>query len=556
MHLIIKNEKMKPLDTTTTLNNEDKFNNIKQEIDIFLSNKEISDIVELTYSYVEYPDDWTNWNTSLFNRLIRNNYDIPDKDKLDSDELMIFFHEYKPEQDYKITRMEILSDIWWMIEKSLKDKLSKIDEYISSLNKVSNLNDNDDIIKELFLDSLVYTRNMLEITLIWLPFELDKAWLPHWLNKELIRERDDKIDHLEEINFWGKICDNPEEVGTVYAFMKSNYEDNKKNLNKTEQKEYELYLKEIEQYLPDEYVYSKKPKKEKHPVFNLVLPREKYIRFFEVMPEISNIPIKVILSEQYQNMYDSDWKLYVPLNSKYKEKPLYYVNPVSIHETVHATTYEQWKKNFNWIKWSWYLQREEWLAVSLENILKDIDLQVWLWDPRILVWELFDWKDTEKFINLHNKLNPDTASWSILRNKRNRDKDWIGAQHKDTSYWRGIREIRQILMIKSETKKKLLIWKMNLPFVKKYWDSFNIPDEVIYPFILWELVNYFAINYYDNPNFKINHELFLKYMNEKYDYINMDEFIWLQEKVFKDRTIVRQVNEIKKMVKELIDNNR
>jgi hypothetical protein len=302
--------------------------------------------------------------------------------------------------------------------------------------------------------------------------------------------------------------------------------------------------------------------------------RDDYKHIFEAIPQIMSSDKKVEISKDYWSFFDWN-KWYIPGNDNYKSKSLEYIYSTAVHEAFHLTTEMLWKENVWWTKWGWFLEREEWMAVYLEYLIKWEKSLIWLWEPRLLVGELFKWKETERFIKLHNKLNPKRASWNILRNKRNYPKNYKWAQHKDTSYGRWLRQIKKILEGKNKdniSKKSLFIWKTNFDFIQKHWNDYkaSVPNKVLYPFIMWEMLKFYSIKYYDskqeianNPNYKwweykFNWKEFKKYMDANYSNIDLEWLVINNREFSIERNDEWQkiwaiINKVKKRVKETID---
>ena len=472
---------------------------IKEKIDTEILTSDITDIVEVTYAYKKL-NDWTNFNTTLFNKLVwtKSSNIIDDINWYDTwfyNSEKINWKKWKwifKNESFYHKKLHYLNDIVKNDAlNNLKSKSSSIDVILGELNCVENLNEDEKNKQELLISSLKYARNNLEIALIWLPFELEKAGLPLDMKDEEIEERVKKIEDLEYENFWWKISENPEEMEMIYNFMKSNFDDNKANLSIEEQQEYKKYLFKIEDEINAKTSYEfgfeyKKPEEntETHPALNLEMWRNDYKQVFESIPQIMSSDKEVEVSDEYWSFYDWD-KWYIPWNKDYENKTLNYILSTAVHEAFYLTTEMLWEENVGWVKGWWYLEREEWMAVYLEYLIKWEKNLVWLWEPRLLVWELFEWKETERFIELHNKLNPARKSWNILRNKRNYPLNYKWAQHKDSSYWRWLRQIVKILNWENPdkiSKKSLFMWKMNFEFLKKHWDEYkaNIPQKQEY----------------------------------------------------------------------------
>lgn len=531
-----------------------EIDSIEKEINENILNSDVFDIVEVTYAYKSL-DDWSNWNTTLFNKLLWEDEDIE-----------IFIHECGNNAKNKA-----LSFVSKKAQSKLENKILDIDKYIQKLLNQINLSEDENIKAELLISSLKYARNSIEMALVWLPFELEKAWLKLNLNDIEVEEKINKLNELSSKNFWGQISENPEEMELVYNFMKWNYEDNKWNLSRKEKQDYKKYLKTILDKILEtnkDFKHTKPKEKITHPSLELKMNRDEYKEIFKAIPTILGSNKEVEISNDYLSFYDWE-KWFIPWVDDYKEKSLEYILSTGVHEALHLITEIEWEKNVWWAKWSWYLEREEWLAVYLEYLIKWEENLVWLWEPRLLVWELYEWKENERFIYLHNKLNPSRKSWNILRNKRNYPMNYKWVPGKDYSYWKWLRQIHKIMKWNT-SKKKYLIWKMNFDFIEKHWDKYKakIPDSVLYPFIMWEMLKFYAIKYYDskqniasnkNWEYKFSGKDFEQYMNTKYSHLDLsefqianNEFFWRKEELWGIR-IWAIINQSKKRIKKIVD---
>lgn len=508
---------------------------------------DVADIIEVTYAYKEL-ENWSNFNITLFCKLL-----------------------WKDTDDTTI----IINNIEKDTSNALKAKIEDIGSVILELWELNNLSAEELIKKELLISSLRYARNNIEIALIWLPFELEKAGFTLNMTNEQVEERVKKIEDLEAESFWGKISENPEEMELIYNFMISNFDDFKQNLTTEEQGEYIKYLNEVKLKLWDNFSY-KKPKENPpiHPAMELQMWRDDYKKIFESIPKIMSSNKEVEVSDDYGSFYDWD-KWYIPGNKDYENKNLLYILSTTVHEAFHLTTEMLWEENIWGVRWGGYLEREEGMAMYLEYLIKWERSLVGPWEPRLLVWELFSWKETEKFIKLHNKLNPNRKSWNILRNKRNYPLNYKWAQHKDTSYWRWLRQIHKIMNWENErniSKRSLVMWKMNFDFLEKHWDKYkaNIPKKVLYPFVMAEMMKFYSVKYYDSKleaandsiynwwEYKFNWVDFKEYMDKRYSSIDLE---WLKienneffiEKNESWKRIGWIINRTKKNIKKIID---
>ncbi len=523
--------------------NKSKIDLLEEEINNEVLTSDIEDIVDVTYSYSEI-ENWFNWNISLFTVLLWEDFENDIK-------------------NIKIVGLKnYLLEKKSLIVKKLNNKIIEINNYLNELELINDLDEKNNIKKVLLQWALNYAKTTLEITLIWLDFELEKAWADLDISNDEIEKRVNGIWKLEKKIFWPKISESLDDIVQVYEFIRWRFEDNKENLNLDEQSDYENYLKFLNKKIVNinsNYEYSKPKKKEIPKALKMLLHRDDAIRYVAMWLRASWINKDIVLSSKYSNLNDKNEALYWPSNNDYEFKQIEYINWVVLaHELGHMVTNEEWIKNFKWIKWPNYLAKEEWNMTNNEKIVRWDSIFVANWEPRLLIWEFFNWSDTEKFINLHNKLNPDIKSWNILRNKRNYPMNWVWSQSKDLAYWSWLRKIRNIIESEPWKIKRFYIGKMNFDFIDKYWDDFLVSDKVLYPVLIAELMNYYAEWYYSDKDFKLDHEWFSTHIKDRYSFLDVDseDFDWIRNEVFKSREIVRYINWMKKIIKETIDKTR
>ena len=509
---------------------ESDLNSLINDINKLVYNGELTEIIEVTYSYNKL-SDWTNFNKTLFQDFLL----------LEIDDIENEFKNYKTKWTFKYNKRLLLRRLWSKVWKKINSTISIIDNYIAWLSALLNLSEGDKIKQDLLIDSLEYTKNTLKMALVWLPFELKKAWLPHNLSEEEIVTKVKELDNLNAKNFWWKISSNPEEVILSYEFLRDKFEIEKEKLSDDEQNEYKkIYLSKIEELLPEDYLYQDKEievKNNNEPEINILntkVPREKYIFILKTVFDILDLDFDVIVDER-SSIYDGPTALHIPSSKKYDNLSVKRIVELIWHEIEsHSVNLKNNEILLGLFRWAWNLTKEEGLAMVVENLLNGVsldDIKTPQHFSKILVAELFDWVALDRFLMLQNKIQPDTwYEGRLLRLKRLYPMWYVWWQKKDASYWRGVIEVVKFITEWNDIR-DLYLWKTSIediPKIKKLmqlkWISYN---DLHLPIFIWELV-LFLFNAEDNNKNSRNkiivtQENFVVYLKDKYPFINFDD---------------------------------
>ena len=488
----------------TSWNSENILKNINEHL---LANKWLKDILEVTYTYKD------NFNITLFSDFAWLSRDSNHDDLLN------------------ITKQKLL------------DVTSEINHIINEINNEKSKNEKEDIT----LWYLYYIKNLLKITILWLPFEVQKATWNITLSKSEIEERIKNIEELETEVFWGLIKNNSFETTKSHEYIKNLLSKNSDMISENEFMFMNIVLSKIRSL--DSYDDNElKPLNNTKNSTKIVIPdidisREDYIQIFKLVLNIYDIKKDVIISD-VKNMYDWDNWIEVPNNDKYKTIKLEKVLKMIAHELeTHGIILDNNEKILGTVKWGWQLPREEWLAKIAEWILEwhtiDDFRNISFSLPEILAGELLKQEDYKKFIEIYLKLVWKDKLYSvsdrILRRKRNYPLDYIGVQHKDTTYSRWLIQIVEYIS-QWWNWEDLYTAKVNFDDINK---AKKIRDKdhkhTKHPKLLSEIILY-KLN---NP--KLDKNDFLKYLSEKY-------------KWFLSKNDISKVNSLNhKQKKELIE---
>lgn len=486
-----------------------------QEINQHIFNGQLTDIIEVTYAYKKI-SDWHYWNETVF----------------------WYFAGFRHDSwlDFSIVRS--------VTTEELKEKISFINTALKDLKSIIKINEEEKIRKGILIWSLKYTKNCLNMTLLGIDFELEKAWFAHNLTDEEVQERIDKIKKLEDQNFWGRISENQSESILVYNYVFKSFQKNRKKLTKSEQDEYEnVFLKKIKKYVPKNFeTFSINTRKKNYFDKKLTdrleekIPRKKYSELFErVLNDFLWLEFQVI-HEERSSIYDGPGYLSIPIDSNYDFLSKKRVIELIWHEIeVHCFNYRINQFLLGNFRWAWNLVKEEGLAMTIEEFLKWARLQeitITHHFVRVFASEIFSTKDLQRFLTLYWKLRwEEYTTLRILRQKRNYPLNFKWGQHKDATYGRGIQKVLTFLQ-KWGDMRELYLGKVSIDDIPKIKKILELQKkdiaELNIPIFLGELILYIFVH----KNKNIDCDSFLNYLKDKYYFINFDNLDLLIVKEF------------------------
>lgn len=501
-------------------------------------------IAEVTYSYDSTKK--INWNNVSINFTLFSEIwwlDLENFSNLSDNE--------------KIIQITKAKDI--LINK-INTKQNEIFKVINNLNSL-NLTKKEELYKkEIILKVLEEKLNLFNYCLIWLPFELEKAWIKQNLSKKEEENINKKLKELDKILFWGEVKENSQEVKNIYKKLIKNFEKEKDKLNKDEQKKYLSFLNKIKKYLPKDFDISedKKPESLLKSFYKKQIEQKNYIKYFNNSLDQLKLDYKAVINNEAWSISDWPKTIEFPTKNEYKNLNLARILKLEQHEILtHTVTDYNNSKILGNIRWAKSTEKDEWLAIFMENIfefgeklLKE-DEKSWkqIFDldkfsiPEniflVLMWEILNNKDLKEFLSIQKKI------WFInksenevfLRLKRS-NKNWV--QHKDTSYYRWL-----VKVIEELNKFILTDWKEWISFYDFFIWKCSFEDIPKMIFINKSLNNW----EFKKPNFAPDRTIFIlkweknnnfiKYLEKKYPFINF----WNEK-----------IKEISKEIKENIYN--
>lgn len=481
---------------------------IIEEINKDIYDGSLTEIIEVTYTY--FDDERWDWNKTLFWE----------------------FWWCDIGEDFSV--------IWEAVREKLKSKIRLVDLYVWKLKEYENLEEGYDCSEKstnsahirhgILLESLMFTRRTLEMALIWLPFELEKAWDTLDLSDQEVEERVLRLEDLESQNFGGNVRDNPEEVALCHQYLQTHYVRNNEKLSHKDKVQFKKYLSELNPYLPEDYKFSPLkdhkdyfPESVKKALENKVL-REDYSQdILTILNDFYHLDFDVTVEDGRGSIYDWEWEIAIPAMEKYKYMSSGRQVAISWHEiedhSLNLRTTQAVLWNF---RWAWSVEKEEWLAMWWEAFRagkKLWELGVTQHFPKVLMWELLDSGDLERFLEINTILNPDpaTAHKRMLRLNRNYPLNYRGAQHKDTSYTRWILSFQKFLLNGWDFWDYYLgkVAEKDLPKMKRIIELEWLESKVYKPMMVSELLLYHLYPISERPE-----KDFLTYLKNKYPFID------------------------------------
>ncbi len=491
------------------------FDRLLEDLNRDIFNKELSDIIEVTYAYT---DLWNGefLNKTLFWTLLWREY-IEDKTQTKE-------QNKQAEKDFWKNIWENIAEVYTKAKSKLLLKKSFVIKYKELLQPF--LKENSPRV-QILLWSLEYVLNILDITITGLPFEAQKAWIPHNFSQEEVSERVKKLEEIETKLFGWNVRENEYEVRGSFEVLTKLFEKQKTKLTSEEQERFALYLQTLKQTFPyiTDSAQNDKNESKNSKTFDILsreISRENYVKVLKLAMEIYWIEKPVIVEER-SSIYDGEDYLGIPESDAYKTLKTQRVLELIQHEIeTHYIIEQNNAQTLGKFRWGWNLPREEWLAMTVEWFLKWKkleDIQVSWAIPDLLMGEILSWEEYKEFLELHAKLKgTKNALGMFLRRKRNYPLDYQWVQHKDTSYNRWQHKIVDFMT--SWDVKDLYVWKVSFEDIVKTKEIVNGENiNLIYPLLIWELLQYVILWQ------ELKEDEFWNYIETKYLFLNIRQEI-------------------------------
>ena len=400
-------------------------------------------------------------------------------------------------------------------EAKLNNILTRLEKIQNTLKKYESKGDKNDII----IWYIEYIYNIFRMTLLWLPFEVEKATRYIWLNSNEILNRRNEIEELDKQIFWWLMSQNSFETTKCCEYIEKSLNEWSTRLSENEFMFLNIILskfKWLETY--DENLLNSNINKNSSEIPDVEINRDDYVKIFELIYEIYWIKKHVNIS-WVTNVTDLDESLEIPDNKEYSKLKLSKVLELINHEIeTHWITLHNNKLLLGNIKWWWQLNREESLAKMSEGVLiwKSLEdfVNISFSGPEILAGEILETDEYKKFLQIYLKLIGKDDIYNVddrlLRRKRNYPIGYKWVQHKDTSYSRWFIDIINYIESGKDIKD---LYTAQVDFkdidkvikIQKDWKH-----EIKYPKMLSEVI------LYKIKNGTLNINSFRKYLGEKY----------------------------------------
>lgn len=495
-------------------------------------------ICEITYGYIEWEQIKLKWKNIVINNEVFINIWWLDIEffKIADDEIKIKLLKEAYENFLKV-----ISEKKIQIEKAIKE-LEVIDikeEGLQSMYK-----------RLILIWALREKLLLLEYNELWAIYELEKAWIDINLNKDEIKNIDGRLSEIDKEVFWWKIIDNPDEVSIVHGRIYEILEKSSERISESEKRRMNKYLDRLSKYLDKWYKKSesKKPKNileklksEKIEASDYLVWFNSFIKSYEVMD------FEVKLNPSLKSI--SDWPKWfeIPDNEDFREIDIARFLNLNIHENdTHNVTEHNWRLLLWSIRWAWSTEKDEWLAILMENMLKFWN-QIFKTDPKtwlsiideemvqfnnnfiyIAFSEILDDNELMDFLEIMDKCEKDIISPKnrFLRLKR-MNKSWW--QKKDCSYTRwlfkAIKLINQNILSRWKSGVSFddmflaKVWFDEIRMIKEIKEKNNI--ETISP-MFWSDMLIYNLFTRKNKDEDFDFSWFYKYLENKYPILKVN----------------------------------
>lgn len=506
------------------------FESLIQEMNETLFTSEMEDLVELTYSYATL-DDGKMVNKTLFWKFLWSEYQSVSWETQEE--------KKSHEKIFWQNTAQNLNQVLLQAKAKLLKKKSIVIKYKQLLAPYLTEKNSR---AQILMGTLEFISKIIDIVFTWLPFEAEKAGLPHNMTQEEILKTVETLEKIEAELFWWNVRENVYEVQGSYELLEQLFSKNSHYLDDQEQKQFQKYLSLLLKKFPEiriAWIDGNKntPKIENNTFLNKDISRSDYVEIFKLVFSLYDIHKPVIIEER-SSIYDGVDALCIPDTPAYTTLKLKRVLALIQHEIeTHYIIEQNNTKTLGKFRGAKNLQREEWLAMISESLLlwKTLDdVKVWLQIPDILMGEILDGQDYETFMMLLGKLKQEkNAKWNYHRRKRNYPLYARWVQHKDTSYNRGQHKVVEYLKNGWDVK-DLYLWKISfedIALVKKSTEIKNI--KLLYPILIWEMLQYIL------SGKRFVQKEFFAYIEQKYPFLDINNELWNRsiEKITQDTKI-------------------
>lgn len=465
---------------------------------------DLEKIIEVTYSYRDLWD-WNLLNETLFEEYLDLTY--PEYD------IVYLARRYK----YKVSVQIVI-----------------IDDILKKIKTLPVLSRSESLKRGIFTDALEYVKNILEISVLWTSFEMEKAWYTTWLNQTQTKRIMKQIGEKERLVFWKKVIEVPCEFSFCYNFIVKNHKTKQHLLSENDRKMMWKYLKRIKETSPCELVETPdiQTKYIKGAFMKKTMDRKDYRKIFDSVCDLYGLPQKTKITNA-GSIYDGDNFLEIPRNDGFKCFHIERLLKLLTHEIEsHYINSYNGKKLLWKFRWAKNLPKEEWLAMFMEKIFHwytyDNINNIVEYFFTIIAWECLDGERFEDFMRImwkEYKCKRDYRA-SVIRAKRNYSIEHIWVQHKDVVYFRGLTKVLDYLKGGWDFR-KLFLWKVgfqDIENIETIYQAYPNKDELVFPIFISDLVYYYFNGKLTEDDFEFKTPEYYLYLKKKYWFIDIESF--------------------------------
>jgi len=521
---------MNMLDTSSASSETQEFERIVNRLKETIFNTKTVDIFEITFAYdtINGKSFILNHQKNKWNEVFLDDWVI----------LTTWEHastkEVKWLQSSKAGRYNrtLFTDFAWLSIKNTQEELFTQTNQLLHIKKTYIQQARNDLLQlpkiegksDILLWTLDYIEKIIDLTILGLPFEIEKIGYTLSLSPQEVEERTKKMEAIEKDLFGGNIRENPVEVANCYRNLKNKIEKKSSTMTEDQKKTCNKLLSSIQQlpaFVDVEGIFKNREKdtrsenyknifEDNEELFEKKISRADYIKIFELVFAMYGIK-KSVKVDKRSSVYDWDDALYIPDSKEYTTLPVKKILILIQHEIErHMLSLENNEKNIGWFRWGYNLFLEEWSAMILQWTFEGKSLSEYWWVsvslPNLLAWEILSGDEYKNFLSIFSKKDVE-----MERKKRLYPQHYRGIQHKDTVYTRWPKAVIKYLT-QGENPKDLYIWRLQTKDIAKVTEKKSMK----YPKLVSEVIIYKLLNHsiYDNE--------FKEFITGKYNFLTED----------------------------------
>ena len=144
----------------------------------------------------------------------------------------------------KFFNRTLFTDFAWLSQENSKEELFSITNWLLHIKKIYIQQARDNILQfskiewksDILLWTLDYIEKIIDLTILGLPFEIEKIGHAIWLSTKETEQRVQQMESIEKELFGGNIRDNPLEVVNCYRNLKTKIEKKLPTMDENQKK--------------------------------------------------------------------------------------------------------------------------------------------------------------------------------------------------------------------------------------------------------------------------------------------------------------------------------